>query len=316
GGERRRAALLRLELGDHAAAGAMFDRLVRESPGDALLRVDAAAAAAAGGRRAAALGRLAEARERSPDAGTLRRVAALYLELDDDAAAASVLRGLPPLDARLELGLAARAVRAGDKAAALRRLEAARTLSPAFEERRLMLSLYRGLDEPAPARELLEGLLLAAPRDPGLRVELAALAARGGDRAAASAALGEARALSPGPEDRRRMALLHQDLEDHASAAALLSELVAEQPRNASLRGDLGLCRYLEGRPDEAIVELRAALALDPAALPALLTLGSIYASQKRFDLERALYAAAPAAGGDPALRALLRARRAELAEP
>lgn len=177
-----------------------------------------------------------------------------------------------------------------------------------------MVSLYRGLDEPVPARELLAGLLLAAPRDPGLRVERAALAARGGDRAAALAALDEARAMSPGPDDRRRMALLLQDLKDYTAAAALLEALAREQPENASLRGDLGLCRYLEGRVEAAIEDLRAALALDPAALPAMLTLGSIYAARERFDLERALYASAPASGGDPALRPLLSARRAELA--
>lgn len=313
-GEVRRAAFLHLELGDHARAGALFDRLIRESPGDARLRADAAVAAAEGGRREKALSFLDEARERSPDEETLRRVAALYLQLDDDERARRVLRDLPPLDARLEIDLAARAARAGDKAAALRRLESARPLSPSFEERRLMVTLYRSLDEPAPARELLAGLLLAAPRDAGLRVELAALASRAGERAAALSALAEARALSPGPEDRRRMALLHQDLKDYAPAAALLEALVRERPRDASLRGDLGLCRYLEGRADAAIEELRAAIALDPASLQAVVTLGSIYASRERFDLERALYAAAPASGGDPALRALLRGRRAELA--
>lgn len=109
------------------------------------------------------------------------------------------------------------------------------------------------------------------------------------------------------------MALIHQDVKDYAGALALLEPLAREQPANAALLGDLGLCRYLDGKTDAAIADLRAAVALDPSALPALLTLGSIYAAQGLPDRELALYDAAPRAGGEPALRVLLDARRGEL---
>ena len=313
---RRRMALLHLELGDAAPARDLLDRLVKDSPKDPLLHVDRAAVAAAAGDRARALRELALARGLSPGPETRQRIAFLYQDLKDEATALELLRELQkdsPLSARLEIDRAARAAREGDRGAALERLAEARTLGPSFDERRLMASLYQGLDEHAQARSLLDGLMAAAPRDPGLRIDHAALSARTGDRAAAQAALEAARGLGPDAAGRRRMALIHQDLKDHAGALALLEPLAREQPANAALLADLGLCRYLGGDADAAVRDLGAALRLDPAALPAVLTLGSIHAARGRTDLELALYDATPRAGGEPALRALLNARRDEL---
>ena len=76
--------------------------------------------------------------------------------------------------------------------------------------------------------------------------------------------------------------------------------------------GDLGLCEYLNGRPEEAIAHLRAAIKLDASSLSAVLTLGSIFAAQKRIDEELAVYAAAPSTGGEPKLRAVLQRSRKE----
>jgi len=312
----RRMALLHLELGDAVPARDLVDRLVKDSPKDPLLHVDRAAVAAAAGDRARALRELAEARALSPGPETRQRIAFLYQDLKDEANALELLKelqkGSPP-SARLELDRAARAARDGDRDAALARLAEARALSPSFDERRLMASLYQGLDARGEARAVLDGLVAAAPRDPGLRIDHAALSARTGDRAAALASLEAARGLGPDAADRRRMALIHQDLKDHAGALALLEPLSREQPANAALLADLGLCRYLAGDADGAVRDLGAALALDPAALPAVLTLGSIHAARGRADLELALYDATPRSGGEPALRALLRARRDEL---
>lgn len=315
-GTMRRMALLHLELGDAGPARDLIDRLVKDSPKDPLLHVDRAAVAAAAGDRARALRALAEARSLSPGPETRQRIAFLYQDLQDDANALEVLRELrkdSPRSARLEIDRAARAARDGDRGSALKRLAEARALGPSFDERRLMASLYHGLDEHGEARTMLDGLMAAAPRDPGLRIDHAALSARTGDRAAALASLAAAGGLGPDAADRRRMALIHQDLKDHAGALALLEPLAREQPANAGLLADLGLCRYLGGDADGAVRDLSAALKLDPAALPAVLTLGSIHAARGRTDLELALYDATPAAGGEPALRALLRARRDEL---
>lgn len=313
--ERRHMSLLHLELKDHAPAKGLLDRLIKESPSDATLRVDRAALAAAAGDRAGALRRLGEARELSPSLDTRHRIALLYHDLDDDEHGRDLLSELLqsfPQNARLRIDRAAHAARGGDRAAALRYLAEARRLNPSLEERRLMVSLHQGLGDHEQALDLLAGLIAAAPKDPGLRIDRASLALRTGDHDGARLALGTALTLNPEPADRRRMALLHQDMKDYAAALSLLAPLAREQPENAALLGDLGLCEYLNGRPEEAIAHLRAAIKLDASSLPAVLTLGSIFAAQKRFAEERAVYAAAPPAGGAPELRAVLQRSRKE----
>lgn len=314
-GDRRRMAFAYLELKDPAAAAPLLDALIAESPGDAGLTTDRAAAAAAAGDRAAALRLLDEARALSPDAAARRRMALLYQELAEDergrALLDEALRGAPRA-AGPRIDRAAAAARSGDRETALAYLAEARGMGPTLEERRLMAALHQSLGDAASARKILSGLVAAAPKDPGPRVDLAAVEKAAGRASAARAQLAAASALSPAPADRRRMALLYQDLADHGAALALLEPLARAFPRDAGLLSDLGLCLYLAGRPGEAVARLKEALSLDPAALPAVLTLGSIYGAQKRFDEELAVYAAAPAGGGAPELRAALEKSRRE----
>lgn len=316
--ERRHMSLMHLELKDYGPAQALLDRLIKESPADAALRVDRASLAASAGDREGALRRLGEARKLSPALDVRHRIALLYHDLNDDEHGLDLMSELLqsfPQNARLRIDRAARAARRGDRETALRYLDEARRLNPSLEERRLMVSLHQGLGDLERALDLLAGLIAAAPKDPGLLIDRAALALRTGDRNAARLSLAAALALRPEPEDRRRVALLHQDMKDYASALSLLAPLAREQPANAALLGDLGLCEYLGGRPEDAIAHLRAAIELDASSLPAIITLGSIFAAQKRYAEERAVYAAAPPAGGEPELRAaLLRSRKEALA--
>lgn len=76
------------------------------------------------------------------------------------------------------------------------------------------------------------------------------------------------------------MAYLRQDLGDHAGALALFDALVKERPKDASLRGDRGLSLYLNGRKADALAELDAALALDPALEAAAATSAAIRAAR------------------------------------
>jgi len=313
--ERRRMALLYLEVKEHAPAQALLDALIKERPADASLRVDRAAVDASAGKRDAALRQLAEARGLGPDPDARRRMAVLYESLGAGGEALDLLDELlrnSPESARQRLERASLAARSGAREAALAHLAEARRLNPSQEERRLLAARYRELREPAQAKSLLAGLVAAAPRDPGLRVELAALAAEAGERDAALRLLAEAGQLSPEPGDRQRMALLHQGLKDYAGALLLLEPLAREQPENAALRGDLGLCKYLAGRTDEAIADLGAAIKLDPSSLQAVLTLGSIHEARDRFDLALSVYDAAPPGAGAPELRALLTQSRRE----
>jgi tetratricopeptide (TPR) repeat protein len=313
--EIHRMAFLHHDLKDHGPAQALLDRLIAQSPEDALLRVDRAAVAATAGDREAALRSLSEARKLSPSLEARHRIALLYWDLKDEQHGRDLMDELlqsSPQDARVLMDRAALAARAGERDAALKHLAAALLLNPSFDERRLIASQHQELGALEQARGLTAGLISAAPRDPRLRIDLAALAAKSGDRAAALRALGEARDLKPDADGRRRMAMIHQDLKDYAAALGLLAPLAREQPENASLRGDLGLCEYLAGQTDAAITDLLAALKLSPASLPAVITLGSIYAAQKRFKDELAVYDAAPLEGGEPELRAMLKASRQE----
>lgn len=319
-GDRRLMSFAHLELKDFAGARTLLDGLIRESPADADLRLDRASLAAEAGDREGALRLLGEARALSPGLQARHRLALLYQDLGDEERAREIMDALlrdSPTAPRPRIDRASHAARVGDRATALAYLAEARRMNPSLEERRLMVSLHQGLGDYEAARSLLEGLIAAAPGDPGLLVDRAALALRTEDRGAARLALAAALALDPEPADRRRMGLLHQDLKDYAAALALLEPLARARPADAGLLADLGLCRYLDGRTEDAIAALRAAIALDASSLPAILTLGSIYAAQKRFDEELAVYAAAPPSGGEPELRAALaRSRRDARARP
>ena len=284
-------------------------------------RLEQTAFPAGGDERAAALALLAETRARNPDLDTRRRLVFLYQDLKEDAQAKSLADELLksyPDNSAVQLDHAAWAAKAGarlkdsEREAALKDLAEARGRTPSFDERRLMATQYQERGDAAQAQALLGELISAAPGDPRLRVDRAALAVRAGDRDAALRSLGEARALGPDPDERRRMALLYQDLKDYPSSAALLARLAREQPENAALLGDLGLCTYLNGQQDAAIEELKAALKLNAASLAAAITLGSIYAEQRRFDLELAVYDAVPPGGGELELRLALLRRRQE----
>ncbi len=314
-GERRRLAFLHQELQDYGPARALLDRLVEENPEDASPRVDRAGAAAAAGDRAGALRGLAEARALSPGPDVLRRAAFLYEDLKDEADARELQNELQRAaigDARLTYDRAALAARAGEREKALKLLGEARGRAPSLDDRRLIAALYLELGDGGEAQALQDALVKAAPRDPRLRLDRAELAARTGDREAAARLLSEALALKPSGAERRRGALLLQDLKDNAGALALLGPLAREQPENAALLGDLGLCEYLNGRPEAAVRDLKAALALDPSSLAAAITLGSIYAAQGRPDLERSVYEAVPPGEGDLDLRLVLLRHRLE----
>ncbi len=313
---RRRMAALSQELGDLTTAKALLDALVDASPADAGLRLDRAGLSAAAGRRADALADLAKAGALKPDAEDRRRQVELYSRLADYARARAALDALvkaSPSDLELRLQAAELAVRASDAPHARAAVAAARALSPDAAARRRLARLSRAAGLNEEARALIDGLIADSPRDAGLLVDRAELAARAGDGAAARDLLARAAALEPGREERRRMAFLRQELKDYDGALAMLGALVAEKADAATL-GDLGVCEVLAGKTDAAIADLKRAIALEPRVLPPYLTLASIYAGRGDFAAELAVYDSAPAAEDQPALTELLSRSRKEAA--
>ncbi len=206
---------------------------------------------------------------------------------------------------------ASSATAAGRGADGLAALARARALSPRPEQRRRMADLYGELKAFAQAQALLEELVRAAPLDATLRLDRADLAARAGDAKSAREFLAQTRGLALDASQRHRMALIHQDLKDYADALTLLSALAKEKP-DAAVLGDLGVCKVLAGRPDEAIPDLKEAIKLVPEGLAPYLTLAAIYAGRKDSAAELAVYDSAPVSGGEPALRGLLLKGRRE----
>lgn len=162
------------------------------------------------------------------------------------------------------LDAAAAAVRSGDRETARALLTEASGAKPDDERREAIALLYADLKDYATAQALIDGLIAERPREPRLRLYLATIVARAGDRAATLAALGEARRRAPNAEDRQRMAFLHQDFKDYGPARELLDELVAESPRNLSVRLDRAAVAARTWDAPSGLEHLAAAAALDP----------------------------------------------------
>lgn len=181
--------------------------------------------------------------------------AALLLSLCGAAAAAP---SSPVLDQ------AAAALKAGDRKQALKLLAKSRKGPASNEQRETEALLYAELEDYAVARSLMEALVLKSPEDARLRLYLATIIARAGDRGSTLVALGEARRLKPNAEDRQRMAFLYQDFKDYEPARELLDELIAELPGNMSVRLDRVSLAAQSGDIQGGLAHLAAASALNP----------------------------------------------------
>lgn len=308
--DRRRMIRLYRGFAEFGRAQAQLAAMIKASPPSAALWIERAELAARTGEARATLRFLDEARKLKPNAGEQGLIAELAKNTNalaarklapdpagpDRAAAQKIEQAAYIQESRsrdLSLTRAAAAVQAGDRATALTLLAEARALHPDAASRRRIASLYAELKDFPPARALLDELIVGAPGDPALRVDRAALAAASGDRASALAFLTDARKLRPGPDDLRRMAYLHQELKDYVPGLSLFDALIKEQPKDAALRADRGLCRYLNGQAHDALADLQAAIDLDPGLWPASATLGAIYDAQSRHDQALDVYEAA-----------------------
>jgi tetratricopeptide (TPR) repeat protein len=146
----------------------------------------------------------------------------------------------------------------------------------------------------------------------GLKADVAGALLAAGRR---DEALSWAEAAAPRADDAtlHRLALFDQEAGLYAKAAAILDGLVRRHPRSAEFLGDRGMCRQLGGDAAGAESDLRAAIALDPDAFPAYLTLSAVLEGQGRFRDAAAVCGRAlarpPRAGEDELRSALSRAQ-------
>ncbi|MDD5302995.1 MAG: hypothetical protein PHS14_07765 [Elusimicrobia bacterium] len=207
-------------------------------------------------------------------------------------AAAALLAGLcgaaPAAPARAALDGAAAAARSGDRKKALELLAAAVRAKPGREQRESASLLYADLKEYGVARSLMNGLIREHPQDARLRLYLATIVARAGDRGATLAALGEARKRNPSPVDRQRMAFLHQDFKDYGPARELLDGLIAESPGDLSVRLDRASLAAQTGDVPGGLEQLSAAGALKPGPEERR-RMAALYQDLREFGRARAL---------------------------
>jgi superkiller protein 3 len=90
--------------------------------------------------------------------------------------------------------------------------------------------------------------------------------------------------LNPGPNDLHRIALIYQDLGRCDQALAILNRLIDHGPGEADLFSDKAFCEQELGRASDAVSDLRHAIGIEPALLPAYLTLGTVYMNEGRFE--------------------------------
>lgn len=210
----------------------------------------------------------------------------------------------------LQANLAIESRRPSDALAALadvrRRARAAAPLRRAAE-------LYQKLGRPEDALAVVSELASRPGADAEVWTEKAWLSLGLGRREAAAAALAEAEGRGPTRADRLRAARMRQQLEQYDQAIADLEPLANADPRDAEALSDLGLNDYLAGRRERAVAELVRAVAADPDRPEALLSLGAIYAGEKRFPEAAAAYRKAAAARATPRNRPLREAALKEL---
>ncbi len=257
--ELRRAAALYREAGDRRRAASILSALIAARPDDAGLRLDLAELSS--GRES--LDAVAKALALKPDAAERRRAAVLYLRLREPAKARAVLDALGPggsSEPALWLEQAELAAELGEKTRAREALAKAVGPASSAEERRRAAALYRTLGDDARARELLAALAAASPRDAGLLLEQAELAAGAGSRGRALELLAKTAALSPGESEARRAAALYSSLDEYAKAVALLEPVLRARPGDAALRVELSAAYRRLGQP------LRASKTLEPLA--------------------------------------------------
>jgi tetratricopeptide (TPR) repeat protein len=146
--------------------------------------------------------------------------------------------------------------------------------------------------------------------------DLADLALQSGDQAAARGYLEHAVALPGAAPDLARIARTYQRLQEYPLALRLWDRLIAENPPRAQWLNDRGVLQALMGRREQAVIDLRSAIAQDRSFLPAYLSLGALYAAQGERGQARRLYAQALAgasASASPRLLQMLRRQRDSL---
>lgn len=250
---------------------------------------------------------LEELKELDAESDIPGQIAALYCELGRPEQALAILKHLGPKYEKpgTLLILAHTAQKKGNRDLALASLSRAQKLGLSASQEIQAAMLYRELGEPHHASALLQALLVRDPRDPAIWIEQALLAIAISNKTLALRSLSQAAALNPSAELRRHIALAYQNIKEYPLALSTWNGILAEKYPQASDFSDRAISLYFSGAIPQALTDLKTALRLDPAFLPACSTLGSIYESQGHFDRARETYEAALSSQPKPEMETL-----------
>lgn len=246
-----------------------------------------------------------------PPAVLFRLVPAAVLFVSVAAAAAQAPQAPPgPADDPK----AREAFQAGKLDEALKALEAASKANPALPPPRVMLSrwsLEAGQGEQA--RLLLEQAAAQDPDHPEVLLTNASYALREGRLTDTILSCKAALAAADSPrwdadtrkrfqrEARLGLVAAFEARGDVAGAKAVLSDLLAADPKNATLRQRLARTLFILDRPDDAFAELQRAFRDDPSVDPPELVLAQLWTARREFAKAEEWFAKAVAAHADSA---------------
>jgi tetratricopeptide (TPR) repeat protein len=172
----------------------------------------------------------------------------------------------------------------GDARAAIVDLRAALRDQPnSVPIMRALASAYVANKEPALGEETLRNALQASPKDPAIRVQLAALLEQTGRVADARALLAQAVADAP-TSLAADESLIHVEAEqkDYAGARATAAGMARSQPTLGVGNYLLGLMDEADSNPDAAVHDYQAALSAEPQSVEPLVALVRLEVSHGR----------------------------------
>lgn len=294
--QRRRFCDLCLRLEDGRAARSLLTQLARRRSRDARVALALATLTVRTGPRSEALKSIERLAALAREPELLCAAARLYWEMGESGRARPLFERfsrLRPESPEGALPLAILAVKAGPRAAALKRVERLEAVARTPDLSFAAATLYRDLHEPGRAQRLLQGIDPSASPDAELPLKLAGLAIDLGLPEEALRRLRPAAAPGAGAGQNLSAALLYERLGRNQEALAILDRLVRSHPGEARYLSDRGVVRALLGRRPEAVADLRRAIALDRRLLQSYLSLGALLCEMGQRDQALATYDAA-----------------------
>ena len=254
--------------------------------------LETAQLAAAAGDKGQASQALASAAAADSEGALKQEIVRLYVRLGLFKDVAPNIRAISgSLSAREWLDLARSAHGGGDMETAAGVVTHALAAQPDPGVQAGCARLYAELEKPEQALPIAKALTAgpAALSSEGW-ADVAFAASRSGDRETALKALASAEALMSGAEEKRTVAVRYQELKEYGRSLAILDGLVKSDPRHPGLLSDRGVVKALMGRSNDAIEDLKKAVAMDPKDLGAVLTLGGLLSEDQALALyEKAL---------------------------